>query len=95
MSDYKEMCLVEGEVTFSVRVSTLVPANMVDDEEAVKERLKDVAFDKIENIEVEDVECDNEVFVSISEDTAEKFQYVSIGNYEWNKIVDEVMTTMK
>lgn len=88
MSDLKRMSLVEGEVTLRCRVALLVPEDIADDEEYVKELLYDKAIDLVDSEEF-GVEYDNRVDVLVSDETAKKYNGSHIWDDAWGEIVDE------
>jgi hypothetical protein len=85
----KDMCLVQGDVTFTINVCTLIPADKENDEDYVKELLVDRAYKDLSSGGDEDVEYNNSVLVTVSEETAKEYEFSSICDFEWKAIVEE------
>jgi hypothetical protein len=85
----REMCLVQGDVTFTINVCSLIPADMENNEDFVKELLADKAYKDLQSCGDEEVEYDNSVLVTISEKTAKEYQFTSLSGSEWIEIVEE------
>jgi hypothetical protein len=86
--DIQEMCLVTGEVKYTVYVSLLVPKEDAQNEEHMKELFEDRAYDSIESSDCE-AEYIDEVPVLLSKKTADKLNYNSIGQDTWTEIIQE------
>lgn len=81
------MVLVEGEVTYTLRVATLVDEETAQDEERVKELLEALGDEQWSSCADTEVEYDNEVPVLMDKETAEEYVEENVGNDTWKKIV--------
>ena len=88
MNNLKEMSLVEGEVVFKVNIAMLVKREEAENVRFIEELLRQKAIEEVDGSDVE-VEYENEVPVTISQKTADRFYHISIGNSNWNGIITE------
>lgn len=79
--------LIQGKVTYTLRVSTLVDEKTAKDEEKVKELLESIGDSEWESNADCEVEYDNEVPVLMDEEMSEKYIKESIGLGTWKEIV--------
>lgn len=84
----KKMSLVEGEVTYTVRVATLVDKGMAQDEERVKALLERVADEQWSNSSDSEVDYDNEVPVSVDDDVAMIYENRNVSKVTWKHITE-------
>ena len=78
--------LVQGEVTFTISVDTLV--DMDTYRNRLKEFILDKALDLLDSSD-DEVEIINEVNVTLSEETFNWFVGNSLSDKDWSKIIQE------
>lgn len=89
--------LVQGTATFRVDIEALVTPDQAADEEEMKEFFKDQAFKEMVagGSSEGDADYDNEVKVTISKETADKYTNNVISRSEWNAIREESKNNSK
>lgn len=87
-NELKEMCLVTGEVKYTVMVNLLVPKEDAQNEQHMKKLFEDRAYDNIGSSDCE-AEYIDEVPVLLSKETADELNYSVIGQEKWSEIIQE------
>jgi len=80
--------LVQGLVTFTVSIDTLVDVEAFDDEDRLKDLFTDMAIYEMDSSETE-VEIINTVDVILTEETFNSHNSGTLGSEEWTEIIKE------
>ncbi|MPM67860.1 hypothetical protein SDC9_114785 [bioreactor metagenome] len=83
----KKMVLIEGEVTFKIRVATLVNEEIAKDEERAKAILEDLGYKDLDCFSECEVDYDNEVPVLLNEETCSKYFNDNLSRDTWKEII--------
>ena len=84
----KQGVLVQAEVTFTVMVDTLVDPNIYKDEERLNDFLVEKAIEEM-NSSDDEVEIVNEVDVTLTKETYDKYKFAMLSNEDWTEIIKE------
>ena len=80
--------LIQGEVTFTISIDTLVDMEVFNDEDSLKDLLTDMAIHQLDSSETE-VEIMNAVDVILTDETFETYNRDILGSDEWMEIITE------
>lgn len=85
----KEMVLVEGEVTYKIKIATLVNKETANNEDKMKELFEKLSYKDIDCFEECEVKYNNKVPVSINEELSKKYAEDNLGSSAWQEILEK------
>lgn len=84
----KKMVLVEGEVTYKIKITTLVDEETAQDEDRMKDIFENLGYKDIEYFGECEVKYTNEIPVTIDEELCEKYAEDNLGSNAYNEIIN-------
>jgi hypothetical protein len=85
----KKMVLIEGEVTYKIKVKTLVDEETAQDGDKMKELFENLSYKDIDCFEECEVKYINEVPVSIDDELSDKYMEDNLGSSAYNEIINK------